>query len=176
MHVDSRELTELRVPVELRPRVGEILDIADQACLACLDDEYAQLCARLVARLSRKRPSPLVRGDVRIWAAGALYTLGRINFLFDPSQQPHASADQLAESLRVVKSTMANKGALIQKTLDLGVYEPELTRRSMLERHPLAWLVEVNGFVVDARTLPVEIRDEARKRGLIPDLDDRQAA
>ena len=125
MHVDNRKLTELRVPVELRPRVGEILDIADQACLACLDDEYAQLCARLVARLSRKRPSPLVRGDVRIWAAGALYTLGRINFLFDPSQQPHASADQLAESLRVVKSTMANKGALIQKTLDLGVYEPE---------------------------------------------------
>lgn len=176
MHVDSRELTELRVPVELRPRVGEILDIADQACLACLDDEYAQLCARLVARLSRKRPSPLVRGDVRIWAAGALYALGRINFLFDPSQQPHASADQLAESLRVIKSTMANKGALIQKTLDLGVYEPELTRRSMLERHPLAWLVEVNGFAVDARTLPVEMRDEARKRGLIPDLDDRQAA
>lgn len=176
MHVDNRKLTELRVPVELRPRVGEILDIADQVCLACLDDEYAQLCARLVARLSRKRPSPLVRGDVRIWAAGALYALGRINFLFDPSQQPHASADQLTESLGVVKSTMANKGALIQKTLDLGVYEPELTRRSMLERHPLTWLVEVNGFVVDARTLPVEIRDEARKRGLIPGLDDRQAA
>jgi len=176
MHVDDRELAELQVPIELRLRVGEILDIAARACSTCLDDEYAQLCARLVARLSRKRPSPLVRGDARIWAAGALYALAKINFLFDPSQQPHASADQLAASLGAVKSTMANKGALIQKTLDLGVYEPELTRRSMLEQHPLAWLVEVNGFVVDARALPVEIRDEARKRGLIPDLDDQQAA
>jgi len=71
---------------------------------------------------------------------------------------------------------MANKAALIRKTLDIGVYEPELTRRSMLEQHPLAWLVQVNGFLVDARTLPVEIQDEARKRGLIPDPDERQAA
>lgn len=164
------------MPVELRPRVAEIVDIANQTCRACLDDEYAQLCARLVARLSRKHPSPLVRGDTRIWAAGAIYALGRINFLFDPSQQPHASAEQLAEQLGVVKSSMANKAALIRKTLDFGLYEPELTRRSMLERHPLAWLVEVNGFLVDARTLPVEIQDEARRRGLIPDLDERRAA
>lgn len=176
MQADSRKLAELQVPVELRPRVREILDIAGQACLACLDDEYAQLCVRLVARLARKRPSPLVRGDTRIWAAGAIYALGRINFLFDPSQQPHASAEQLAVHLGVVKSSMANKAALIRKALDLGVYEPELIRRSMLERHPLAWLVEVNGFLVDARTLPVEIQDEARRRGLIPDLDKRRAA
>jgi hypothetical protein len=40
----------------------------------------------------------------------------------------------------------------------------------------VTWLVEVNGFVVDAHALPMGIRDEARKRGLIPDLDDRQAA
>lgn len=71
---------------------------------------------------------------------------------------------------------MANKAALIRKALDLGVYEPDLTRRSMLERHPLAWLVQVNGFLVDARTLPAEIQDEARRRGLLPDLDQRRAA
>lgn len=49
-------------------------------------------------------------------------------------------------------------------------------RREMLERHPMAWLVEVNGLVVDARWLPPEIQDEARRRGLIPDLDQRLAA
>jgi Domain of unknown function (DUF6398) len=171
---DARELAKLQVPVELRSRVSEILAIVDQACLARLDDEYAQLCARLVARLSRKRPSPLARGDARIWAAGAIYALGQINFLFDPSQQPHASADQLAAHLGVVKSSMANKAALIRKTLGLGAYEPELTRRSMLERHPLTWLVQVNDFLVDVRTLPAEIQDEARRRGLISDPDERR--
>jgi hypothetical protein len=176
MFADSHEPAELQVPVALRPRVGEILAVTNQACVACLDEEYAQLCARLVTRLSRRRPSPLARGDARIWAAGAIYALGRVNFLFDPSQDPHVGADQLAAHLGVVKSSMANKAALIRKTLDLGAYEPELTRRSMLEQHPLAWLIEVNGVIVDARALPAEVQDVARRRGLIPDLGERRAA
>ena len=71
---------------------------------------------------------------------------------------------------------MANKAALINKTLDLGVFEPDLTRADVLERHPLAWLVGVDGIVVDARMLPDELQDEARRRGLIPDLAARRAA
>lgn len=169
-------LAKLKVPAGLRPRVSEILAVTDEVCGAHLDGEYGRLCRVLVARLARKRPSPLARGDTRIWAAGAIYTVGRVNFLFDRSQQPHLSADQLADHAGVVKTTMANKAALINKALDLRVYEPDLTRRAMLEQHPVAWIVQVNGFIVDARTLPPEIQNEARERGLIPDLDARRAA
>jgi hypothetical protein len=169
-------LAKLKVPTGLRPRVSEILAITDEVCAAHLDVEYGELCRVLVARLARKRPSPLARGDTRIWAAGAIYAVGRVNFLFDRSQQPHLSADHLADHVGVVKTTMANKAALISKTLDLRVYEPGLTRRAMLEQHPLAWIVQVNGFLMDARTLPPEIQDEARQRGLIPDLEARRAA
>jgi Domain of unknown function (DUF6398) len=169
-------LSKLKVPGAMRLRVAEILAITDQVCVAHLDHEYAELCRVLVARLGRKRPSPLPRGDVRIWAAGAIYTVGRVSFLFDRSQDPHMTADELAGHLGVVKSTMANKAALIAKTLDLGMFEPDLTRVSMLERHPMAWIVRVNGFLVDARTLPEELQDEARRRGLIPDLPSRRAA
>ena len=174
--IDADALAELRVPVALRPRAREILAITDQACAACLDDEYAELSRRLVARLARKRPSPLARGEARIWAAGAIYAIGPLNLLFDRSHKPHLSADELIAQLAVVKSSMANKGALIRKTLDLGVYEPDLTRRSMLEQHPLTWLVQVNGLLADACSLPAELQDEARRRGLIPDLDERRAA
>lgn len=165
-----------RVPAELSSVVDEIVGLTDQFCADYLDDEYAELCRRLAARLARKRPSPLLRGDTRIWAAGVVYAVGRINFLFDPSQSPHSSADQLAAGLGVVKSSMANKAAMIRKTLEFGVFEPDLTRRAMLEQHPFAWLVQVNGFLVDARTLPAEVQDEARRRGLIPDQGERRAA
>jgi Domain of unknown function (DUF6398) len=74
----------------------EILAITDGVCAAHLDGEYGELCRVLVGRLARKRPSPLARGDTRIWAAGAIYAIGRVNFLFDRSQQPYFSADQLA--------------------------------------------------------------------------------
>jgi uncharacterized protein DUF6398 len=50
-----------------------------------------------------------MRGEVRIWAAGVIYALGQVNFLFDRTQTPHMTADQLAAALGVVKTTMANK-------------------------------------------------------------------
>jgi hypothetical protein len=131
-------LVELKVPRAIRPRVAEIVAITDGLCRGCLDREYAELGRELVARLARKRPSPLARGDVRIWAAGALYALGQINFLFDRSQQPHLTADQLAVQLDVVKTTMANKATTIRRTLDLGYYEPGLTRQSLYHDPPLA--------------------------------------
>jgi hypothetical protein len=128
-----------------------------------------------VARLARKRPSPLTRGDVRIWAAGAIYAVGQVNFLFDRTQTPHMTAKQLADALGVVQTTMANKAGIINRLLDVGIFEPDLTRAAMIEQHPMAWLVEVDGFIIGARTLPTELHDEARRRGLISDLHAQRA-
>jgi len=166
----------LRIPSAMRDRAQEVLNITDCACHEHLDDEYAQIARLLVTRLARKRLSPLARGDVRIWAAGVLYAVGQINFLFDPTQTPHLTAKQLAERLGVVQTTMANKAGLINRTLDIGMFEPDLTREAMLVQHPMAWIVEVDGLLIDARTLPPELQDEARRRGLIPDVDRRSAA
>lgn len=174
--MDDADLTKLRIPGALRGRVREILVITDDACTLSLDEEYAHACREIVGRLARKRPSPLIRGDTRIWAAGTIYGVGQLNFLFDRSQQPHMTADELAACLGVVKTTMANKAALINNALNLRVFDPDLTRTAMLKQHPLAWLVEIDGLIVDARMLAPELQDEARRRGLIPDLDDRHAA
>lgn len=166
----------LRIPIAMQDRSGEVIAITDEVCSEHLDAEYARLARRLVARLARKRPSPLVRGDTRIWAAGVLYVLAQVNFLFDHSQSPHMSAAELAVAARVKQTSMANKAAMINRLLDIGVYEPELSRVAMLEQHPMAWIVEVNGFLVDARQLPDELQEEARRRGLIPDFDAIRAA
>jgi len=166
MNADS-----LRIPTTMVDRARAIIQVSDAACHEHLDAEYGRLARRLIARLARKRPSPLARGDVRIWAAGVIYALAQVNFLFDRTQTPHLTADELAERLGVVKTTMANKAGLINRTLGIGIFEPELTRVAMLEQHPMAWLVEIDGLIVDARALPADMQDEARRRGLIPDLD-----
>src|SRR3954470_14617333 len=162
---------DLRIPAALRDRAQQIFDVTDVVCWEYLDEEYGVLVRRLVARLARKRPSPIVRGDVRIWAAGAIYVVGQVNFLFDRTQIPHMTAGQLAEALGVVQTTMANKAGLINRALDIGIFEPELSRAAMIEQHPMAWYVQVDGIIVDARMLSPELQDEARRRGLIPDLD-----
>ncbi len=162
------DLSSLRVPKALRADVAEIAALVDEVCAEHLDDEYGALSRRVLAKLARKRPSPLVRGERRVWAAAVLYTVGSINFLFDPSQEPHLRADELAMATGVAKSTMANKAALIRRTLQLGPLEPELCRRELLASHPYAWLVEIDGFIVDVRALPQPLQDDARRRGLVP--------
>jgi len=71
---------------------------------------------------------------------------------------------------------MAGKASRICDRVDLGPLDFEFSRRDLLERNPLAWLVEVNGIPVDARWLPPELQAEARRRGLIPDLPSSEAA
>jgi len=78
--MDDAGLTALRIPAALRGHAREILAVTNQACTEHLDDEYAHVCRQLVGRLARKRPSPLTRGDTRIWAAGAIYAVGQVNF------------------------------------------------------------------------------------------------
>ena len=166
----------LRVPAALRGRVAAITELTDTVCLGALDPEYAELCRRLVAKLARKRPSPIERGEARVWAAGTIYAIGQNNFLFDPTQTPHASADQLSDLLAVPKGTMATKAKRIRDAVRLDApMDPEFCRRELLADHPLVWLLEVNGLIVDARTLPADLQVEAQRRGLIPNLPPAQA-
>jgi hypothetical protein len=167
---------KLRIPAAMQERAGEVIAVTDEVSSNELDAEYARLARRLVARLTRKRPSPLTRGDLRIWAAGVLYVLAQVNFLFDRSQSPHMSAAELAAAVGVKQTTMANKAAMISRSLGIGIFEPDLTRAAMLEQHPLVWIVEVDGLLVDARTLPEAMQAEARRLGLIPDLAALHAA
>jgi len=160
----------LRIPEALRHEAQEIFKLTDSFCAEHLDAEYGDLCRKLVAKLARKRPSPLERGDLRIWAGAVIYTLGSVNFLFDRSQRLHLTGDQLSTLTGIPKRTLAAKAKLIRDLLRIGPMEPELCRREILDSHPLAWLISVNGVIVDARDMPPEIQAIARRKGLIPEL------
>ena len=42
----------------------------------------------------------------------------------------------------------------------------------MLDKNPLVWMAEVNGYLVDLRTMPREVQEIAFAKGLIPDIPD----
>ena len=130
----------LRIPEPLRHDAEEIFKLTDPFCAAHLDAEYGELVRALIAKLARKRPSPLARGDLRIWVGAALYVVGSVNFLFDPTQRPHLTGDQLSELTGVPKSTLANKAKVIRDVLGIGPLEPECCRRERLDSNPMAWM------------------------------------
>jgi hypothetical protein len=163
-----RLMDHLNVPLAVRPYADQVVAVTDAVCREHLDQEYADLCRRVMAKLARKRPSPLTRGDLRIWAAGIVHATGQLNFLFDPSQSPHATTDQLSEWLGVKKTTLGNKGRLIRDTLKLSVLDTEFIRHDLIDANPLTWLVRVDGMLVDIRHQSVQLRVQAFELGLIP--------
>lgn len=157
-----------KVPLKMQARYAEIVAVTDAICAEHLNTEYAQLCRKMAAALSRKRPSPLERGRVNTWAAGILHAAGQNNFLFDKSQTPHIRADALAQICGVSKSTAGNKAKEIRDLLDISFLDFHWTLPSRMGDNPLAWMVSVDGFIIDARRLPREIQEEAYRKGLIP--------
>lgn len=162
------DLAALRIPQAARVTAAQVVELTDGFCAAHLDEEYAELCGRVVGKLARKRPSPLERGDLRIWAAGVVYALAQVNFLFDKTQDLHLTADALSALLGVKKTTMANKGRTVRDLIGLNHFDADFMRRDLVAGSPLVWMLEIQGLVVDARLLPVTLQVEAHRRGLIP--------
>lgn len=162
------ELDELKIPKGLRPVADEIVGITDAVCSAILDEEYADLTRRAVAKLARKRPSPLLGGRRATWAAGVVYALGQVNFLFDPARKPCVTAEQLSAAFGVAKNTMSGKAKQVRDLLRIDYFSPEFQRADVVAENPVAWLLQVNGLVVDARSVPLGVQVEAFQRGLIP--------
>ena len=57
---------------------------------------------------------------------------------------------------RKAESTLSAKAKELQKMLQIHFYSAEWALPSQMEHNPLIWMVEVNGYVMDARSLPLE--------------------
>jgi Domain of unknown function (DUF6398) len=135
-----------------------------------LDEEYAQLARQATAALCRKRPSPLATGHLQTWACGIVYALGTVHFLFDRSQTPSMSAAELCAGFGVSKSTGSAKAKVVRDALDMSQMDPQWYRPSRMDENPMAWMIMVNGFVVDVRSMPRDVQEAAYAKGLIPYL------
>ena len=156
------------VPKAMRGKYDEIAAIIEPFCGEHLDGEYRELCLRALEKLCRKRPSPVLSRRPGTWAAGIIYAIGQANWLFDKDQPIHMAAGELADSLGVSKSTASSTAAEIRKWLKIDHFNSEWSLPSRMDDNPLLWLVEVDGFVVDARHLPPELQAECARQGLIP--------
>lgn len=159
-----------RVPVKSKTVFEAVARRMDTFCNQRLNAEYAGFCRALAGALARKRPSPLLQGDPNAWACAILYAIGRVNFLFDKTQSPHLSAAELCSSFGVSQSSVSTKASRIMKMMGMFPLDPRWCLPSLIPNNPLMWLIEVDGFLLDARDAPRGIQEEAFRKGLIPYL------
>ena len=172
----KRKSPGVGIAEDVRPAFEEIAGLVEQFCQEHLNEEYAGLCRKLAEKLARKRPSPLVSGKPQTWACGIVRTIGWVNFLDDRSQSPHMKLTAIDKAFGVGESTGQGKSMLIRRALKIRPMDPEWSLRSRIERNPTAWMIQVNGFLVDARFLKREIQEEALRKGLIPYIPERPQA
>jgi len=157
-----------RVPAAMQAKVESLMERIDAFCTSRLNNEYRQLIHAAVCALARKRPSPLLTGREPSWAAGVVHAIGMANFLFDKSQTPHCKAPEIYSYFGVSNQTGQAHSKKVRDLLKIGMFDAKWTLPSQLDNSPIAWMLEVNGFILDIRTMPLEIQVEACAKGLIP--------
>jgi hypothetical protein len=152
------------------PICEKIVAVTDNVCDRYLNQEYREFARMMTAALGRKRPSPLISGQPHTWAAGIVYALGRVNFLTDQSSHPHMTTADLCTVFGVSESTVHNKARAIENALTIGPLDLQWTLPSLAEKNPLTWMAEIDGLIVDLRSMPREIQEIAFAKGMIPHI------
>jgi hypothetical protein len=80
------------------------------------------------------------------------------------------SAAELCAAFGVSKSAGAGKAKAVRNALGMGQTDPQWYRPGKMESNALAWVIMVNGFIVDVRSMPRDIQKAAYAKGLIPYL------
>ena len=148
---------------EIKSREKELLDLTNAFCIHKLDEEYAEVCKKLILKLGLKRDVPFSRGKIEIWAAAVVHAIGSVNFLFDNSFEPHISAEEIYEYFGTKKSTVSNKAKQIRDMFKMGYYDSEFSTQYMKENDPFSQLVMVDGFTVPLSTIPENLQEVVRK-------------
>ncbi|MGF1513731.1 MAG: plasmid pRiA4b ORF-3 family protein [Elainellaceae cyanobacterium] len=165
------------VPKAMQEKFDSITTITNTFAQQYLNEDYAALIRQATAALCRKRPSPLAKGKAKSWACGITHALGMVNFLYDPSQNPHMSAGDLYAAFGVSASTGQSKSKQVRDALNMHQMDPDWCLPSLMDQNPLAWLISSpTGMIIDARSAPPEVQERLAEAGLIPQVSSRAQA
>jgi hypothetical protein len=148
---------------EINAREKQLLEMTASFCREKLDDDYRELCEKLIRKLGRKRTVPFATGQLSIWAASVVHAIGSINFLFDNSFEPYASADDICDYFGTKKTTVSNKAKQIRDMFGLGHMDSEFSTPYMRDHDPFNDYVMVDGIVTPLSMLPGELQGLVKK-------------
>lgn len=100
-------------------RLKEIKKLIQSFCEAHLNKDIEEFPMKLCDDLSRADGINLSRGKIEIWAASIIYTIARLNFLFDKANGIYITPDIICDFFNTKKSTVGNKATWVEKNYDL---------------------------------------------------------
>ena len=135
----------MAIPKVMQEKYDEIALLIAEFCDDRLNDEYKGLCLRLLEKLCRKRPSPLLGGREETWAAGIVYVICTNNYIFDKTNSLRMSAAALAAPFALSANAASVKASQIRKLLKLSSLD-------------IQWLLPQYQEEIDLQNMPFQFR------------------
>ena len=120
----------------IEEKTNTLIEMTAKFCDEYLDEDYKQLCEKLIKKMSRKRDVPFLYGRLDIWAAAIIHALGSINFLFDRSFEPYVSGEGISNYFGTSKSTVSQKAKGISDMFKMRYWDNEFSTMHMIENKP----------------------------------------
>lgn len=136
----------------------KLIEESKKFCGTYLDQEYAQLCEKMIEKMAQKRVVPFMSGKGVIWVAAIIYAIGSVNFLFDRSFKPYVSTDDICDYFGLSKSTTAQKAKVIRDMFKMSQWKGEFFTNRMKETNPLLSNVFLDGIPIPISSLPEELQ------------------
>jgi len=149
--LDKPESTSASGAGSKADRVAEIARKIETFGRTRLDPEHTILALKLCDKIGRMRKLSIQRGRVEIWAAAIIYVIARLNFLFDPENEVHITADELDAFFGTKKSTVSNKAGMIQKAANIFLGDPNFSSAKIADM--FRFYETENGFLVPGSIL-----------------------
>jgi len=104
---------------ELKEKRNTLVSSTTRFCDERLNDEYKELCIHTINKLYRKKQSPLETGNLEIWAAAIVYSLGSTNQLFKKNNPFQVGPNTITLHFKTSLRTVQQKALEIKKILKM---------------------------------------------------------
>jgi hypothetical protein len=126
-----------KVPAKPTPILDELFRLTAGFCTAELNEEYMQLCRKLIEKGGRKRTVPFASGQPSSWAAGVVHAICTVNFAFDKTQKPNVTPAMIAQHFGVSQNTASQKSKALRDMFKMEYWDSEFGTSEMIEKNPL---------------------------------------
>jgi hypothetical protein len=126
-----------------------LMEKTSRYCQEYLNEDYKDLCKKLIEKMARKRECPFMRGNLDIWSAAVVYAIGSVNFLFDKNTEPYRSADDICKFFGTKKSTTGQKASLLRDMFKMHYFDTEFSTQEIKESSPFDQLeISESGLII----------------------------
>ncbi|MDG6224867.1 MAG: DUF6398 domain-containing protein [Candidatus Thermoplasmatota archaeon] len=127
----------------------ELISLTNDFCMERIDEEYSDLCMRMIDKMARKKNVPFLSGKKDLWAASIIYSIGQINFLFDRSFEPFVEGADICRHFSVSRSSVTNKAKQIREMFKMSYFSDEFSTQRIRENNPFNQFVMLpSGIIV----------------------------